>query len=152
MGEKKEVVEAGSWFSMLKMELSLIDEDDLIEPGLQEDDDDEDDNDNETELGVASLETKQLWTYFCRLEEKATRALVEARYDRSSVDSREETQKRAAEMKAKAEMARSILFLNLRDQYKIWNPYLGVGLRRGWKIVSFKSKSNPLLDLLRGEM
>lgn len=147
---KKIKDEESSWLSMLRMELSLIDESSLIEPGLEEDDDEE--KDNETDLGVATMEVRRLWTYFCRLEEKSTRAIVDAKYDHTSVASREEKLKTAAELRAKAEMARSILFLNIRDQYGIWNPHLGVGLRRGWRIVSFKSKSNPLLDLLRGEL
>jgi hypothetical protein len=141
--------EESSWLSMLKMELSLIDEEHIIEPGMEEDDDPEE---NETELGIATMEIRRLWTYFCNLEEKATRAIVDAKYDRTTVSSREEKLKKAAEMRAKAEMARSILFLNIRDQHGIWNPHLGVGLRRGWRIVSFKSKSNPLLDLLRGDL
>jgi hypothetical protein len=143
-----ELNEESSWLSMLKIELQFIDPSQLIEP-----DGDLDDRDSsEHELGDASLENKKLWTYFATLEEKATRMLTDARYLRGDIDKRVELVAKASEMRAKAEMARGILFLNLRDKYKIWNPTLGVGIRKGWKVVSFKSNSNPLLDLLKGEL
>jgi hypothetical protein len=138
----------GSWLSMLKMELSLIDNSDLKEPKLELG---EDDNKDETIVGTASLEARKLWTYSLAMEEKATRSLVDAKYE-ESVDKREALMKIAAETRAKSDMAHSILFLSLRDQFGIWNPTLGVGIRSGWKVVSFKSKSNPLLDLLRGDL
>jgi hypothetical protein len=147
----KKEKEESSWLSMLKMELSLIGPDELIEPESGDGEDD-DERDNEHFLGEASMEIKRLWTYFATLEEKATRTLIDAKYARASIDKRESLLKKASEMKAKAEMARSILFLNIRDQYQIWNPNLAVGIRKGWRVVSFKSESNPLLDLLRGHI
>lgn len=137
-----------SWLGMLKMELSLIGDEELIEPESGGDDESEKD---ETFLGEATMEIRKLWTYFSTLEEKATRTLIEAKYCRN-VDKRENFLKKASEMKAKAEMARSILFLTIRDQHEIWNPHLGVGIRSGWRVVSFKSASNPLLDLLSGHI
>jgi len=146
----KKTEHESSWLTMIKMELSLIDPAELIEPETDGDDDPE--FKDAHSLGEASMEVRKLWTYYTTLEEKATRTLIDAKYARSDVDKREQMLKKAAEMKAKAEMARSILFLSLRDQHSIWNPNLGVAVLKGWKVVSFKSKSNPLLDLLRGEM
>lgn len=131
-----------SWLGMLRMELSLIDE--FIEPDTESED-------NEAILGVASDEVKRLWTYYSKTEEIATRTLIDAKYCKKH-DEKDDLMKRAFEMKLKAEMARSILFLSLRDQFGIWNPTVGIGIRAGFQITTFKDTSNPLLDLLRGAM
>lgn len=149
MALDEQAKDGGSWLSMLKIELQFIEPDQMIEP---ESTTEEDEREGEHILGDATLETKKLWTYFCTLEERSTRAFIDAKYTKHDPDNREALMKKAAELKAKAEMARQILFLNLRDQFGIWNPNLGIGIRKGWKVVSFKSASNPLLDLLKGEL
>ena len=132
-----------SWLGMLRMELSLIDE--YIDPEMDYDEKDE------TFVGKASEEVKRLWTYYSRTEEKATRTLIDAKYCKKGSE-KDELVKHAFEMKLKAEMARSILFLSLRDQFGIWNPTVGIGLRSGFQITTFKDTSNPLLDMLRGAL
>lgn len=141
-----EIKEESSWLSMLKMELAMISTDQILDPETEFESEE-----NETFVGTATLEIRKMWTYFLHLEEKATRLLVDARFSKK-VAERETLLKHSYELKAKAELVHSILFLSLRDMFSIWNPTLGLGIRAGWKVVTFKSKTSSFLDFLKGEL
>jgi hypothetical protein len=119
-----------TWHSMLKEELSLIDEHDLINPDAEVDDQ------HETVVGVAPIEDQKMYTYAERLEEKATRILVDARFTRDGSTERERLTRKSFEMTIKSQIVRDILWANLKDEFDLWAPHLYVGLRKDFVVVS----------------
>ena len=124
--------ESSSWLTFLKDELAMIGPEDLIEPTESE----PDTENGETLVGVASLEIQKLLTYVEKLEEASTRNIVDARFTRKGVDAREALTMRSYEMATKAEAARQLLFVLLRDEFDLWNPMISVGIRKGFQIVT----------------
>lgn len=121
-----------TWHSMLKEELGMIDQTDLINP------DAEVDNTLETVLGVAPVEDQSLFTYAEKLEEKATRILVDARYTREGLAEKERLVRKSFEMTLKSGIVRDILWANLKDEFDCWAPHLYIGLRKDFLVVSGK--------------
>ena len=132
-----------SWFRMLPMEMDMLDISEVIEPesGNPED--------NETPVGIADSDIKKLYTLMIRTEEKATRTLVDARYERSK-DKKEQLRIQAIAQKGKADVLREILFSVVRDTFSIWDQ--NIGIRGEWIVVTYKEKNKKgdFRDFLRG--
>lgn len=146
MSSKKRGADSTAWLTMLREELMLIGSDDLIMP------DGEVDEEHETDVGEASHEVKKLWTYYCATEERATRMMIDAQYERKNPERKEALRKEALQLKVKAETAKQIMWVCLREQFDLWNPNLGVGIRGDWRVVSFQSADNFIKDILKGLM
>lgn len=123
-----------TWLSMLKDSLSLIGESDLINP------DGEVDEQSETILGVAPLEDQKLFTYAEKLEEQATRMIVDARFCREGTDEKEKMARKSYELTLKSGLCRDMLWTNLKDEFDCWAPHLYIGLRKDFVVVSGRRK------------
>lgn len=117
----------GTWFNMLKIELSMIDDGDLVDPGAEP-------APHEAMVGVATELDKRLFTYAEKTEEKSTRTLVDARFCRDEEEQRR-LFNRAYELSIKADIAKNLLWCNLKDEFNLWDSALYVGLRRDFVVV-----------------
>ena len=124
---------ATSWFAMLREELAMIGTDELIDPAG---DSDADTEHGETILGVASLEIQKMLTYSEKMEEAATRTIVDARFTRDGKESQEGLAIKSFEMATKAQAARSIVGIMLRDEFDLWVPNKSIGIRKGFVVVA----------------
>ena len=120
--------ERGTWFNLLKIELGMIDDDQLLNPGA-------DQQPHETLLGVASALDKRLFTYSEKTDEKSTRTLVDARYCQDP-EERTKLFNRAYELSIKANIAKDLLWANIKDEFGMWDADKYVGLRRDFAVVS----------------
>jgi len=129
-----------SWFRMLPIEMEMLEE--VIEPEGAA-------HDNETAVGMADNDIKKLYTLMIKTEEKATRTLVDARYERNS-EKREALRIQAISQKGKADVLREILFSVVRDTFNLWDS--NIGIRAGWLVVTYKEKSKKgdFRDFLKG--
>lgn len=136
-----------SWLAFLRMEMSMLEEKDLVEPSSNGDEEVEE---GESYVGEMPMECRKLWTLFCMKEEQSTRMIVDARYARGDVAKKEEMHMNAYEVRTKAEMCKDLMYLNLKDQFKLWSPHLSIGIRAGWKVVTFRTKmrDNPIIKML----
>jgi len=132
-----------SWFRMLPMEMDMLDIHDVIEP------DNPGASDNETAVGLADNDIKKLYTLMIRTEEKATRTLVDARYERDK-EKKEQLRTQAIAQKAKADVLREILFSVVRDTFNLWDQ--NIGIRAEWIVVTYKEKNKKgdFRDFLKG--
>jgi hypothetical protein len=121
-----------TWHSMLKDELQMIDSSEVYNP------DGEVDENAETVLGTAPVEDQKLFTYAEKLEERATRMLVDARYTREGSEEKERLVRKSFEMTMKSGIVRDILWANLKDEFDCWAPHLYIGIRKDWVVVSGK--------------
>jgi len=121
-----------TWLAMLKDSLSMIDESELYNP------DNDVDESVDTVLGTAPLEERRMLTYAERLEEQATRMLVDARYSREGSEEKEKMVRKAFELTAKSSLLRDMMWANLKDQFDCWAPHLYIGLRKDFVVVTGK--------------
>ena len=130
-----------SWFRMLPIEMDMLEE--IIEP------DGKGASPHETAVGIADSDIKKLYTLMIKTEEKATRTLVDARYERDA-DKREHLRIQAISQKGKADVLREILFSVIRDTFNLWDQ--NIGIRAGWLVVTYKEKSKKgdFRDFLKG--
>ena len=133
-----------AWLSMLREELALIGPGDMIEPEGSPNEE------HETVHGIANAEVRRLWTYYCTTEERATRMMIDANYERKDRDRQKLLRIESIQLKVKAETAKNILWVSLRDQFGLWDQKLGVGIREDWQVVSFDSSDNFIRDILKG--
>ena len=119
-----------TWLAMLKDSLSMISEDELLNP------EGEVDESSETILGVAPLEERRRFTYAERLEEEATRMLVDARFTREDSKEKQRLVKKSFELTMKSGLLRDMMWTNIKDQFDCWAPELYVGIRKGFVVVS----------------
>lgn len=124
---------SANWFAMLREELAMIDEHDIIDPAG---DSDADVEHGESILGVASLEIQKIMTYVEKMEEASTRTIVDARFTRGDIENREALAVRSYEMATKAEAARQIAWIMLRDEFDLWVPNKSIGIRKGFVVVA----------------
>lgn len=132
-----------SWFRMLPIEMEMITTDEMIEPEGR------DVETNETAVATADLDIKKLYTLMIKTEEKATRTLVDARYERDH-EKKQQLRTQAIAQKGKADVLREILFSVIRDTYNLWDE--NIGIRAGWLIVTYKEKNKKgdFRDFLKG--
>lgn len=120
--------ERGTWFNLLRIELSMIEDDSLVNPGA-------DPQPHETVIGVASSLDKKLFTYAEKTDEKSTRLLVDARFCQDE-QQREAFFNRAYELSIKAGIAKDLLWANIKDEFNAWDAGKYVGLRRDYTVVT----------------
>ena len=119
-----------TWLAMLNDSLSMISEDELLQP------DGEIDEATETVLGVAPLIEQRRFTYAEKLEEQATRMIVDARFTREGSDEKEKMVRKSFELTMKSSLLRDMLWTNLKDQFDCWAPHLYIGLRKDYVVVT----------------
>lgn len=136
--------ESVSWLTVLNEELAALGPADLIYPEEVPHFEDEE------VKGMAGPEARKLWTYYCITEEKASRRLLDSKYERKDKEKKEEIYREAIQLKIQAETAKSILWVSLREQFSIWDHTTGIGLREDWQVVTFASRDNFITDVLKG--
>lgn len=119
-----------TWFSLLREELTLIDDKDCVDPHGEVDEQ------VEVVHGIASLEERRLFTYALRLEEMSARLMVDARFCRGGQEERQRLLARAYEADVKAKVVREVLWADVMDEFGCWAPDRYVGLRSGFTVVS----------------
>jgi hypothetical protein len=124
---------SANWFAMLREELAMIGPEDLIDPAG---DSDADVDHGETILGVASMDIQKLMTYVEKMEEASTRTIVDARFTRDSRETQENLAIKSFEMATKADAARAIVGILLRDEFDLWVPNKSIGIRKGFVVVT----------------
>jgi hypothetical protein len=118
---------------MLREELAMLGPDDLIDPAGDAEVDTEH---GETILGVASLEIQKMMTYCEKMEEASTRTIVDARFTREGKETQENLAIKSYEMASKADAARKIVGIMLRDEFDLWVPTKAIGIRKGFVVVA----------------
>lgn len=137
-----------SWIKLLPLELSQIEEDEIIEPETEVK------RSAERVVGEMSIDLKRIYTRWRILFESADRAILEAKYSRKK-EQQKELIARALELHEKAEAMEKIFWISIKDEFGLWglidNDENSVGVRKGFKVVSFKQDpSEALRDFLRG--
>lgn len=118
----------GTWFNMLKIELGMIGEENLVNPGAPP-------QEHETVLGIATSLDQRLFTYAEKTDERSTRTLVDARYCQDE-DERTRLFNKAYELSIKAGIAKDLLWCNLKDEFGMWDANKYVGLRKDFVVVA----------------
>ena len=85
--------------------------------------------------GIFPIE-QRLSTLFQRINEKADRAMVDAKYTRGQ--DRQALQENAALLHAQAELMSFVFWFEVRRRLKEWKYAFGLGVRAGGKVVQTK--------------
>ena len=129
-----------TWLKLLPLELSGIDEPDLVEPGYTL-------GRNDNPVGEMSDMVKRLFTLGQLLEKDANQANLDARF---CTDRRKkvELQTRANEFITKATVIKELMWISIKDEFGLWN--MNVGVRAGFKVVTMPDNEDSIPPFFRG--
>jgi len=125
------------WFDMLRLELDVIGDDELIEP-------DGEMRPDEKVVGIASGDIKKLHTRVSQLKAEALRAAADVEAARNERE-RMAAIVRVREIYEKYQLVLKVMWVCIRDEYRLWGGD-SIGIRFGWKIV--KKSDAGHIDIL----
>ena len=136
---------SGSWLSILDTSLQMISEDEFVDPTdpIEE---------GNTVEGIMSLEEKRLYTYTMQLTKRMYALNGDIMFSGGTGDTpaKEIMRDEMSSLKAKADIARKLMFNSIQDRLNLWGK--SVGIRGEFQVVSWnepESSSNPLSNLKR---
>ncbi len=99
----------------------------------------------EQELGVATPDQQKLYLLAMRWEKAAAECAIAARFARQQED-KQRFNARGVSFLHKACLIKEGFWIELRDTFHLWEQ--SVGIRDGWKVVSFEAPTNSILAAL----
>lgn len=128
------------WLDVLKIELDAIGDNDLIEPSAEVEP-------NEQVVGLVPKELRKLYTRIEQTEAEVLRFMADARVAKSEKE-RTQAIEKTIELKSKAKALWEILWVCIREEYKLWGPY-AIGIRKSWNIVKKEGGPPSLPDFIK---
>ena len=129
-----------SWFKLLPMELSTIDESDFVEPAYEQEAKD-------SPVGEMSDITRRLFTLSLFLEKNARQAGLDARYCADKTE-RLELRAKSQECMEKAKLIADLMWISIKDEFGLWGK--PVGVRAGYKVVIMPEPEDGMPPFFRG--
>lgn len=130
-----------TFLKLLPIELSSIDEPDIIEPEhpLEK---------NDHLVGEMSDMIKRLFTLGWLLQKDAKQSSLDAQYCTDKVK-KVELQSKARELTAKSNVLKELMWIGIQDELGLWNE--NTGIRTGFKVVTTStSEDDGIPPFLRG--
>lgn len=127
------------WLKLLPLELSEMDEPDIIEPEhpLEK---------NDHLIGEMSDTTRRLFTLGRLLGKSAKQSALDAQYCANRTK-KVELQARAREFAAKSNVLKELMWIGIQDEFGLWSANTGV--RVGFKVVTTPEDMDNIPPFLR---
>jgi len=135
--------QVGGWVSALPFEIPL-DVEELIANPLEPP---EEVQEGEEVVGDFTEDEKLAWTLLHRLCEVGERAALDRTYARAD-EERSSAKARANEFGEKAEVIKNIFWTMIRGNRGLWAAERDIAVRKGFKVVTYEARENPLLKAL----
>lgn len=127
----------GTFWKLLSLELSSLDQNDFFEPDAELEQDDQ-------IVGDLSEELIRLYTMWRLLEKQAAERMIEAKYGRLSDEQKWEMVCKGKELHIKAELLSELFWIEVKDEHHLWDKS-SIGVRKGRKVVWFEEKKPTIL-------
>lgn len=129
----------GTFLKLFSLELNLLEKDDFFEPEAELRPDDQ-------IVGDLSEEFIRLYTMWRLTEKRMDEKMMEAKFGRLSEGQIKDALSRAKELSIKADFFRELFWIELKDEYHLWDKP-SIGVRRGRKVVWYEEKGPTILGL-----
>ena len=127
------------WLKLLPLELSEMEQSEILEPMHPM-------AKNDHQIGEMSDMSKRLFTLAQLLEKAGSQSKLDAQYCNDKME-RLELMARTNEFLSKAETIRALMWIGIKDEFKLWNA--GIGVRVGFKVVTQPEDENDMPPFLR---
>ena len=128
-----------TWLKLLTLELDSINESDIIEPVCTPQKDDH-------PVGEMSDAARRLFTLARLLEKDAKQCQLDANFCGDKTI-RLELEARGYELAAKSEATQALMWISIRDEFKVWHE--SVGVRSSFKVVVSPNADNDIPPFLK---
>ncbi len=128
-----------TWFKLLPIELSGINESDFIEPDYEK-------GESDQLVGDMSDTARRLYTLAQVLEKHANQYKLDFEFCTDKVK-KLELEARAHELMAKSSITRGLMWIGIRDEFGLWVDYVGV--RTGFVVVTYPSTDDNISPIIR---
>lgn len=132
-----------TWLKLLPLEMDEIAESEVVEPKGPLD------SKKDNVVGEASLDLKRLYTLWMRAEKEVHQLMFNLRFSENPLTDLEEVKGKLKKLEDESETLKAIFWTSLREEHNLWDCP-GVGIRRGWKVVSFEDEEPQLPPGFKG--
>lgn len=123
----------------IPLDLQMMEENELVSPQDKLDPEDQ-------ALGELSLELKKLYTLWKGLGKSAGALQNDITWGVADP----EKSARANALKSKAQVVSMILWIAIQDELNLWHLTEPLAIRKGFRVVSYKSPAGPFYSILGG--